>query len=62
MKKASEYREHARECRVLAAQMDSADQRDQLLQMAAHWDALADDRADLVEKHPELDSSRPPEG
>lgn len=58
MKKASEYREHARECRALAAQMDSADQRDQLLQMAAHWDNLADDRAELVEKHPELDSSR----
>jgi len=58
MKKASEYREHARECRALAAQMESTEQRDQLLQMAAHWDTLADDRADLVEKHPELDSSR----
>lgn len=57
MKKASEYRQHARECRALAAQMESAEQREQLLQMATHWETLADDRALLVEKHPELDRS-----
>jgi hypothetical protein len=54
MKKASEYREHARECRSLAGGMQSADQRSQLLQMAEHWDQLAEDRLDLIRKHPEL--------
>lgn len=54
MKKASEYREHARECRELAAKMDSGEQREQLLRMAAHWERLAKDRSELVERHPEL--------
>ena len=54
MKKASEYRGHARECRALAAQMDSPSQRDQMLAMAAHWDQLARDRTELIKKHPDL--------
>lgn len=54
MKKASEYRQHAHECRDLAAKMASADQREQLLEMARHWDQLAGDRAALIERHPEL--------
>jgi hypothetical protein len=54
MKKASEYRDHARECRELAAQMGSLEQREAMLQMATHWDKLADDRAALIQKHPEL--------
>jgi 2-oxo-4-hydroxy-4-carboxy--5-ureidoimidazoline (OHCU) decarboxylase len=54
MKKASEYREHARECRALAATMDSAQQREQLLQMAEHWEKLAEDRVALIRAHPEL--------
>lgn len=54
MKKASEYRQHAQECRHLAAHMDSAEQREQMLQMAEHWDRLAADRVALVAKHPEL--------
>ena len=54
MKKASEYREHAQECRDLAAQMASDDQRAQMLHMAEHWDKLADDRIALIRKHPEL--------
>jgi hypothetical protein len=54
MKKASEYRQHALECRELAAKMDSGDQREQLMAMARHWDQLAADRADLVRLHPEL--------
>jgi hypothetical protein len=55
MKKASEYREHARECRKLASQMGAS--REVLLRMAAHWEQLADDRADLLRRHPELDAS-----
>jgi hypothetical protein len=54
MKKASEYRLHAKECRALAAQMAAPDQAEQLLAMAEHWDTLAADRAALIEKHPEL--------
>jgi len=54
MKKASEYRQHAQECRQLAAAMDSEDQRALMFQMAEHWDKLASDRIALIEKHPEL--------
>ncbi|WP_309088681.1 hypothetical protein [Phenylobacterium sp.] len=54
MKKASEYRQHAEECRALAAQMSSPAQRAQMLEMAEHWEKLARDRAALISKHPEL--------
>jgi hypothetical protein len=54
MKKASEYREHARECRALAASMASDEQRAQLLDMAEAWDRMAADRLALIAKHPEL--------
>lgn len=53
MKKVSEYREHARECRALAAGMDG-ERRAQLLDMAATWDRLGDERAEMVERYPEL--------
>jgi hypothetical protein len=53
MKKASEYRQHAAECRALARQMQG-EQRDQLLEMARTWDQLAADRSELVRRHPEL--------
>lgn len=54
MKKASEYRQHAQECRSLAAAMESPEQREQLLEMARHWDKLAEDRARLIRNHPDL--------
>jgi hypothetical protein len=54
MKKASEYREHAEQCRVLAKSMPPGEQRDQLLEMAATWDRLAIERSELVRRHPEL--------
>lgn len=44
MKKISEYRLHAEECRLLAERADSPGHRDMLLSMAATWDALADGR------------------
>jgi hypothetical protein len=59
MKKASEYRVHAEECRALAAGMQVDEQRDQLLAMAEQWEALARDRETIVSRHPEL--SRPKE-
>ena len=44
MKKASEYRQHAADCRALAVRMELGSQRDQLLGMARAWDQLADER------------------
>lgn len=54
MKKASEYRQHARDCRALAAKMETPADREQLLAMAAHWEQLAQDRIELIRKHPDL--------
>ena len=54
MKKASEYRLHAQECRTLANAMDQGEQRDQLLEMAATWERLAAERSELVQRHPDL--------
>jgi hypothetical protein len=55
MKKASEYRQHAEECRTLAQGMEPGDQRNQLLEMAATWDNLAADRSDMVRRNPDMD-------
>jgi hypothetical protein len=54
MKKASEYRQHAEECRLLAQGMAQGEHRDQLLEMAATWEKLAADRSELVRRYPEL--------
>ena len=51
MKKALEYRQHAEECRALAQAMQG-EQRDQLIEMAATWEKLAKDRANLIRRHP----------
>ena len=53
MRKASEFRDHAVECRQLAAATDG-EQRRQLLEMATAWDQLADERADLISRYPDL--------
>jgi len=44
MKKASEYRVHALECRSLATQANSDEHRKQLMAIAETWETLADDR------------------
>lgn len=44
MKKASEYRQYAADCRALAARMELGSQRDQLFRMAGAWDQLANER------------------
>jgi hypothetical protein len=54
MDKASEFRQHAEECRALAEQMEQGEHRAQLLEMAEMWDKLAADRAEMVSRHPEL--------
>ena len=54
MKKASEYRQHAQECRDLAKGVLEGDERRHLLDLAATWDKLAWERSELVRRHPEL--------
>jgi hypothetical protein len=44
VKKASEYRQHAQECRDLAKHMPPGEQREQLVRMAETWDQLAQER------------------
>lgn len=52
MQKASDYRKHAEECRALARGMNG-EYRDQLLATAVTWEKLADERRDLIFRHPE---------
>ena len=54
MKKASEYREHAEECRTLARRSKSAADRDMLLNMAATWDSLAEERIKTADRQERL--------
>ena len=54
MKKASEFRRHAEECRRLARGMAASEQRDRLLEMAVSWEKLAAERIELIRRHPEL--------
>ena len=54
MRKASEYRHHAEECRKLAAKMKTGDQRDHMLKIAEMWDQLAKERDNMLCKHPHL--------
>ena len=44
MKKVSEYRERAEECRTMAKRASFESHREMLLKMAATWDSLAEDR------------------
>jgi hypothetical protein len=44
MKKQDEYLQHAKDCRRLAKQMESGEQREQLLKMAETWEVLATER------------------
>ena len=44
MTKTGEYIRHAKDCRRLAKQMESGEQRDQLIKMAETWEVLAAER------------------
>jgi hypothetical protein len=50
VKKASEYRQHAKECRALAAQAVSDEHRKQLAAMADTWETLALEREKVAAK------------
>jgi hypothetical protein len=52
--KASDYRQHAQNCRDLAKHTPPGEPREQLLEIAATWDTLAVERFDPVQQHPEL--------
>jgi hypothetical protein len=49
MRKVSEYRQHAKECRGLAKQSRSAEHRQMPLNIAATWESLANDRIRTAE-------------
>jgi len=57
MKKASEYHQHADECRALAATMKTGEQREQLLRMAEMWERLSEERSDMIRRHPGLNQA-----
>jgi len=50
MKKASEYRKHAQECRDMARGLPEGDHRAQLLEMAETWENLAREREAKAKK------------
>jgi hypothetical protein len=60
MKKASDYRKHAEECRALAKGMKQAEQREQLLAMAQTWERLADQRDITSRNEAEMASQQRP--
>ena len=57
MKQASEYRQHADECRALAATMKIGEHREQLLRMAEMWERLLEDRFDPARGRSERDEA-----
>lgn len=60
MKKASEYRQYATECRSLATSATSEDHRQMLLRMAETWDnlgSLREARMSQKERLRELDDA-----
>jgi hypothetical protein len=48
--KATQYREHAKECRRLAGQASAGEHYAQLLQLAETWEKLADDRDRMLDR------------
>jgi hypothetical protein len=55
MKKASEYRAHAAECRTLAA-MPSPEHCAMLLKMAETWKTLANDREEQIARKERIEA------
>ena len=61
MRKVSEYREHAAECRELANKARSP-QREMLLNMATTWDGLAEDRDKQIARQKRIEAFDEPTG
>jgi hypothetical protein len=52
MLKVAEYREHAADCRNMAAKTKDPDQRKMLEDMAAAWEGLATEREKFLKLNP----------
>ena len=50
MRKLSEYKEHAQECRKMAAHIKNAEHKKQLENMAETWEMLAAEREKQLKK------------
>lgn len=53
MLKVAEYRQHAADCRSMAAKTKDPDQRKMLDDMAASWERLAAEREKFLKLHPQ---------
>ena len=60
MNKTEDYLTQAKECRSIAKQMASGEQRDQLMKMAETWEVLATQR-ERRRKHTPDESALPPD-
>ena len=54
MKKVEDYQRHAEECRDLARRIDVPEVRQQLLEMALVWEAMANERTQFIGEHPQF--------
>jgi hypothetical protein len=54
MQRTREYQNRAEECRRLAKRAKSPGEREAVLKMAAHWEALANSRSEHVEQKERL--------
>jgi hypothetical protein len=59
VKNVDEYRQNAEECRQLAKQALTRNERDQLLELASIWERLADDRMTSLPLRPDQVPARP---
>ena len=57
MEKLHEFHEQAQECRALAAKAKDSGYRSQLLDLAARWESLAEEREKLLEVQKRLQQS-----
>ena len=59
MKKASEYHQHSKECRELAARSGNAEHRAALIKMAETWENLARNRTAQMARRKRLETLIP---
>ena len=62
MKKASEYREHAAECRAMASRANPPQREMLLINMTATWEGLADDREKQIARQKRITVLDTPKG
>jgi hypothetical protein len=57
LKQVREYRQHAEECRALAAKVRYPDHKAQLLDLASRWETLADEREKMLAQRRKLEQN-----